>query len=215
MYKWQIIKRYGHEQGLSTTFRQFRAPETHCSFLHGYPLAFEVCFEGNSLDDRNWLISFGDLKPFKQWLTDTFDHKTLVSVNDPKLPIYLLMEQEGLAQLTFVPEVGCELVAKLAYDWLLKHLDSLTPRQNSSRVRVKYVMVSEHGGNSARYEPSDNDLFWDEPSEVLYPDDPNEEQPISDAGHVKADARCVDVKDFYFDFDPFTNNKLALGGSAY
>ena len=163
MAQWKIIKRYGHEQGLSCVFKQFRAPETHCSKLHGYPLAFEVTFEGDDLDDRNWLISFGDLKPFKAWLTETFDHKCLVSVNDPDLQTMLDLEEAGIIDMVLVREVGCEYFAKMAFDWLYDHLEELSPR-NFGNVQIKSVMVSEHAGNSAVYQPAvDNQCKPEDP----------------------------------------------------
>ena len=40
--------------GYSTCFRQWRAINTHCRFLHGYAISFRVWFEGE-LDHRNWV----------------------------------------------------------------------------------------------------------------------------------------------------------------
>jgi 6-pyruvoyltetrahydropterin/6-carboxytetrahydropterin synthase len=194
--KWQIIKRYGHDLGLSAVFKQFRAPETHCSKLHGYALAFEVCFEGEDLDNRNWLISFGDLKPFKQWLQDTFDHKLVVSIHDPHLRLLLALEEAGGCDLMYVEEVGCEMFAQMAYNWLNEHLNQLAPRQagkkyqfidmEESGVRVKYVMCSEHNGNSAIYSPSEDDLmaetfgswFDEDENYVTIPFETNEDAPF-------------------------------------
>lgn len=154
--KYQIVKRYGHEEGLSCIFKQFRAPETHCSKLHGYALAFEFCFEGDQLDHRNWLISFGELKPLKQWLKDMFDHKTCVSIQDPDLGIMMEMERQNILQITLVPEVGCEMFAKLAYIYVCENI--LTSVDIKSRgVRLKYVQVQEHAGNTAIYAPPKND----------------------------------------------------------
>jgi 6-pyruvoyltetrahydropterin/6-carboxytetrahydropterin synthase len=162
MAKWKITKRYGHEQGLSCVFKQWRAPETHCSKLHGYALAFEVCFEGDELDDRNWLISFGDLKPFKKFLEDTFDHKTLVAATDPDLATMLEIEQEGICDVVIVPEVGCEKFAELVCEWLERNLIKLAPR-NAGNVRVKYVKVQEHAGNTAIYEPEPEEETMNHP----------------------------------------------------
>lgn len=44
-------KTYGHEVGLSATFRQWRA-KSHCRLLHGYSLSFRFEFEANTLDDK-------------------------------------------------------------------------------------------------------------------------------------------------------------------
>ena len=48
-------------QGYSTCFRQWKAEDTHCKFLNGYGVSFEVTFSGD-LDERNWIFDFGGLK---------------------------------------------------------------------------------------------------------------------------------------------------------
>jgi hypothetical protein len=45
--------------GFSTVFRQWKAKETHCRFIHGYGISFKVYFEGE-LDERNWVWDLGD-----------------------------------------------------------------------------------------------------------------------------------------------------------
>ena len=47
--------------GFSTVFRQWKAKETHCRFLHGYGISFKVYFEGE-LDEKNWVWDFGGMK---------------------------------------------------------------------------------------------------------------------------------------------------------
>jgi len=150
---YQIVKRYGHEEGLSCAFRQWRAEDTHCRFIHGYPLAFEFTFEGETLDDRNWLISFGELKALKQDLKDSFDHKTCIALDDPELATFIALDEVGLIQLNVVEDVGCEKFAELAYKKAVKILkDKIRPG-----VRIASVKVSEHGGNSALYFPPKED----------------------------------------------------------
>ena len=78
-------KTYGHNIGLSAVFRQPHADHSHCRFLHGYSLAFKFTFGCSSLDHRNWAVDFGGLKPLKNWLEDTFDHKTVIDINDLSL----------------------------------------------------------------------------------------------------------------------------------
>jgi 6-pyruvoyltetrahydropterin/6-carboxytetrahydropterin synthase len=79
---YQVTKTYGHELGLSCVFRQHRA-NSHCKQLHGYALAFDIVFETETLDARNWVIDFGSLKEVKEWLVDMFDHTLLVASDDP------------------------------------------------------------------------------------------------------------------------------------
>jgi 6-pyruvoyltetrahydropterin/6-carboxytetrahydropterin synthase len=45
-------------------FRQWKAEDTHCKFLHGYAVSFRVWFEGE-LDHRNWVWDFGGMKRSK------------------------------------------------------------------------------------------------------------------------------------------------------
>ena len=71
-------KHYGHNIGLSAVFRQPNADHSHCHLLHGYSLAFTFTFGCDELDNKNWAVDFGGLKPLKKWLEDTFDHKQLL-----------------------------------------------------------------------------------------------------------------------------------------
>lgn len=149
-------KRYGHEQGLSCCFRQWRADHSHCRFLHGYALAIRLEFEARQLDDRNWVVDFGGLKSFKQTLQDMFDHKTVIAEDDPQLEWFREGERRGLLELVVVPHVGCEQFAKLVFDLANAWLDE----QNlNNRCRINKVEVSEHGANSAIYRASSLNEF--------------------------------------------------------
>lgn len=138
-------KTYGHEAGLTATFRQWRA-ESHCRFMHGYALAIRLEFEADELDVRNWAVDFGSLKSFKQLLENTFDHKTLVAEDDPMIDEFRRLHQIGLIQMVEVPATGCEAFAKLVFDaaevWL-------KDAGYAPRVRMHSVEVREHGSNSA------------------------------------------------------------------
>lgn len=142
-------KTYGHEVGLTATFRQWRA-QSHCRFLHGYALKIHLEFEADddALDERNWVVDFGSLKSFKGLLEDTFDHKTLVAEDDPELETFRALGRHGLMQIVEVPATGCEAFARLVYEaaevWL-------KDAGYAPRVRMHSVTVSEHGANSATY----------------------------------------------------------------
>lgn len=142
-------KRYGHEVGLSAAFRQHRA-QSHCRLIHGYALAVKFVFAAEQLDERNWVVDFGGLKPLKQMLEDTFDHTLLVAEDDPKLGCFQMLHTEGLARVVVVPATGCEAFAKMIFEcteqWLVDA--GFAPR-----CRLVSVEVSEHGANSALYEP--------------------------------------------------------------
>ena len=101
-------KTYGHNIGLSSAFRQPKADHSHCRFIHGYSLAFKFTFGCKELDDKNWAVDFGSLRPLKKWLENTFDHKIAVDENDVELEKFKELEEAGLAELSIMDVVGAE-----------------------------------------------------------------------------------------------------------
>lgn len=142
---YQITKRYGHDVGLSCAFRQWRAYQTHCSKIHGYALAFEFKFEG-PLDERNWVISFGDLKWLKAWLQASFDHTVVLASDDPLIGQFREMDKLGALRLVELPSVGCEMFAKHAFKFCNTEMKRL-----GYTAQLVSVSVSEHGANTATY----------------------------------------------------------------
>lgn len=145
--KYRSTKTYGHELGFSSTFRQWRA-SSHCNQLHGYALSFKFVFEADELDERNWVVDFGGLKPLKKKLERFFDHKTIVAKDDPKLGAFQALEGMGVADLVIMDGVGCELFAKKAYELAE---DTLRDLELDSRIKVVSAECAEHGANSAVY----------------------------------------------------------------
>lgn len=171
--KFYSTKTYGNDRGLSTCFRQWRSTHSHCSLLHGYSIGVRCVFECDNLDARNWVMDFGGLKKFKEWLEYMFDHTMVVAEDDPHLPFFKQMSNLGIVpsgsgniaklkpyermavcDLRIVPGVGCERFAELAYNKLSEMIEGW--REDGSllnpTVRVKSVEVFEHAGNSAIYE---------------------------------------------------------------
>lgn len=160
-----VTKTYGNERGLSATFRQWRA-DSHCRFLHGYALGFEVVIgcQDYMLDMRNWAFDFGGFKDFKAWLDDMFDHKTVVAEDDPLIEYFqgaaeptLYPDNSPLMQLRVLPAVGCEAFAKLAWD---KMTELVREQNEHHRVFVMSVRCFEHGSNSATYHGYDQSFRW-------------------------------------------------------
>ena len=88
MNKFQSTKLF---DGYSTCFRQWKAEDTHCKFLHGYAISFKVWFEGE-LDYRNWVWDFGGMKRSKtqikglspkDYFNYLLDHTVVVAQDDP------------------------------------------------------------------------------------------------------------------------------------
>lgn len=142
---YQATKTWGAELGLSCCFRQWRATESHCKFLHGYALGVRVVFEAATLDDRHWVYDFGGLKWIKVFLIEHFDHTTVIAADDPERMLFQSLATRGLIQLRILPAVGCEKFAQ----WIFEHIAPLIHEQTEGRVSVKSVEVFEHGANSA------------------------------------------------------------------
>lgn len=140
-------KKYGHNIGLSAVFRQPNADHSHCHLLHGYSLAFRFTFACDHLDNKNWAVDFGGLKPLKAWLEDKFDHKTVVDKNDPYLDKFLELQELDLCDVRIFDGVGAEKFAEHAFNFA----DSLIREKTSGRCWVDEVECSEHGANSAIY----------------------------------------------------------------
>ena len=141
--------------GFSTVFRQWKAKDTHCRFLHGYGISFKVYFEGE-LDYRNWVWDFGGMKRAKtlidnmqpkSWMDYMFDHTTIIAEDDPHLSEFQKMNDEGIIQLRIIEATGAEKFAEYVYN----KLNDFVHTETEGRVRVTKVKFMEHGKNAACY----------------------------------------------------------------
>jgi 6-pyruvoyltetrahydropterin/6-carboxytetrahydropterin synthase len=156
--KFLSTKTFGNDRGLSCCFRQWRSTHSHCSKVHGYSIGVKFIFECDTLDERNWVMDFGGLKPVKQWLEYMFDHTMVIAEDDPMLSFWQAMAENPdtahSIDLRVVPGVGCERFAELVFDYVTKLLDDTRDQQLNPTVRLKSVEVFEHGANSAICERS-------------------------------------------------------------
>ena len=152
MNKFQSTKLF---DGYSTCFRQWKAEDTHCKFLHGYAISFKVWFEGD-LDYRNWVWDFGGMKRSKtqikglspkDYFNYLLDHTVVVAQDDPYLDKFIQMDKDGIIQLRVIPATGCEKFAEYLYEAINKFLFEET----NGRVKAVKVEVYEHERNSASY----------------------------------------------------------------
>jgi 6-pyruvoyltetrahydropterin/6-carboxytetrahydropterin synthase len=141
--------------GFSTVFRQWKAEDTHCRFLHGYGISFKVYFEGE-LDDRNWVWDFGGMKRAKTlidgkqpkaWMDYMFDHTVIIAEDDPNIKTFRDMEMEGLIQLRIIQATGAEKFSEYIYN----KINDFVHEETEGRVRVTKVKFMEHGKNAAYY----------------------------------------------------------------
>jgi|TARA_R110001592_G_scaffold45451_2_gene145243 6-pyruvoyltetrahydropterin/6-carboxytetrahydropterin synthase len=142
--------------GFSTVFRQWKAKDTHCRFLHGYGISFKVYFEGE-LDDRNWVWDFGgmkrantkinDMSP-KAWMDYMFDHTVVIAEDDPEMDNFLKLHTAGIIQLRIIPATGAEKFSEYIYN----KLNAFVHTETKGRVKITKVKFMEHGKNAAYYE---------------------------------------------------------------
>ena len=153
MNKFQSTKLF---DGYSTCFRQWKAEDTHCKFLHGYAISFKVWFEGE-LDYRNWVWDFGGMKRSKtqikglspkDYFNYLLDHTVVVAQDDPYLDKFIQMDKDGIIQLRVIPAVGAEQFAK----YIFEKLNTFIQEETEDRVKVIRVEFMEHSKNTAIYE---------------------------------------------------------------
>ena len=141
--------------GFSTVFRQHKAENTHCRFIHGYGISFKVYFEGE-LDGRNWVWDFGGMKRAKtqidgmnpkEWMEYMFDHTTIIAEDDPFLEAFKKMDDAGAAQIRVIPATGAERFS----EYIFNKLNEFVQEETEGRVRVTKVKFMEHGKNAAYY----------------------------------------------------------------
>lgn len=144
---YRSTKTYDHNEGLSCTFRQWRATHSHCRLLHGYAFAFRFVFATRQLDERHWCFDFGGMKPVRQWLHEMFDHTLLIAADDPERARLEALGEMGLADVRVLPAVGCEAMARFVH----AKVETIVREVTGGRVWLESVEVREHGGNSALY----------------------------------------------------------------
>ena len=141
--------------GFSTVFRQWKAKETHCRFLHGYGISFKVYFEGE-LDEKNWVWDFGGMKRAKTlidgkqpkaWMDYMFDHTVIIAEDDPGMGGWETMNKLEVIQLRIIPATGAEKFS----EFIFNKLNEFVHTETEGRVRVTKVKFMEHGKNAAYY----------------------------------------------------------------
>ena len=99
----------------SCAFRQWKATDTHCKYIHGYQLKAKFWFEGE-LDDRNWVVNFGGLKELKSTLQKQFDHTLCIAEDDPLIDTFQQLHNAGGCDLRIMSAVGIEKTAEYCFN---------------------------------------------------------------------------------------------------
>ena len=144
--KYKSSKRFGP---ITTGHRQWR-DKGHCSYVHGYGRYVRLTFEATELDERGWVMDFGDLKTVKSWIESEWDHRTLIAADDPVIPELKTLEEVGGINLNILPEgylPGIEESCRYLYD----KLNPVIQRKTNNRVEITRVEIWETEKNQAEY----------------------------------------------------------------
>jgi 6-pyruvoyltetrahydropterin/6-carboxytetrahydropterin synthase len=144
--KFKSSKRFGP---ITTGHRQWR-DKGHCSYVHGYGRYVRLTFEATELDERGWVMDFGDLKDVKSWIESEWDHRTLIAADDPAIPELKTLEEVGGINLNILPEgylPGIEESCRYLYD----KLNPVIQRKTNNRVEITRVEIWETEKNQAEY----------------------------------------------------------------
>jgi len=145
--KFQSTKKLGP---ISVGHRQWR-DKGHCAWVHGYGRYIQFTFEGE-LDERQWVMDFGDLRDVKQWLEEQWDHRLLLASDDPHLGQFKNMHSLGTMSINIMDVdkgwgPGIEASCKFVYD----HVQPIIAQKTNGRVTLTKVEIWEHERNSAVY----------------------------------------------------------------
>jgi 6-pyruvoyltetrahydropterin/6-carboxytetrahydropterin synthase len=142
--------------GFTCCFRQWKAVETHCKYLHGYAVSFKVVFEGE-LDHKNWVWDFGGMKRAKNlidgmqpkaWMDYMFDHTVVIAKDDPEALMFQSLSDLGVIQLREVEATGAEKFA----EYVFNKLNKFVQLETDGRVKISSVEFMENNNNSAIYQ---------------------------------------------------------------
>lgn len=136
--------------GLPCAHRQWR-DSGHCKFIHGYERTVIFTFACDELDDKGWVVDFGDLKDVRAWLEKLMDHTLLVNEDDPELETFRTLHERGVVDLRVLPSCGMEGTAR----YVLEHVDRMIREKTHDRCRLVRVECRENTKNSGICERHD------------------------------------------------------------
>jgi len=111
-------------------------PESHkCHRLHGHNYIVRVTVEAHCLDSKGFVIDYGDLRPFGQWLDETCDHRDLNEMAQDHYPLQLI-EPLIKAGTKGTISTGVLTTAENLARWFQGMVIVLVPETQDMRVRV-------------------------------------------------------------------------------
>ena len=122
--------------------------EGHCRFIHGHNWSFTFTFGCEALDDKGFVVDFGDLEFIKQWLNEKLDHAYVYN-SDDTVGARLVSDYPELFKTYEVQSSSAEGMAKHAFE----EVSRLLKQHHGDRVKLVSVKVAEDSKNAAEYRP--------------------------------------------------------------
>jgi len=121
--------------------------DSDCYMLHGYCRTFHFVFGSENLDRAGFVVDFGDLDLVKSQLETWFDHTVILQADDPLVPTFQKLTDEGNCNLKTFPLISCEGLAQYVGTFAAEFITDRT----KGRATVVSCEVRETGKNSAIY----------------------------------------------------------------
>ena len=114
-----------------------------CTNNHGHSWLVRLHIEGSSLDDKDMLIDFQEVKRLKQWIDDNLDHASLLWEEDPMLQY---IRESGQRFYITRKNPTSEHIAEIVLEQAIKMF-------TSDRLKVSCVEVNETCTTGAKVIP--------------------------------------------------------------
>lgn len=126
-----------------------RAPfhDGHCQFVHGHNYSFEFVFGCATPDSNGFVVDFGKLGCIKEFLVENFDHRLLISGDDPELAVFEELNLKQLCDLRVVCNSSAEGLAEMCFNYV----SELILTSFGNRAWLVSVTVHEDSRNSATF----------------------------------------------------------------
>ena len=124
--------------------------DTHCATIHGYARSVEVTIGCDKLSDKGWVMDLGGLRFIKKLLEEAWDHRLLVSDNDPLLEDFRALEAKGALDLHVMDtSKGWGPYLEGSCQFLADHIAPEVARITEGQCRLLKVEIWEKTDNRA------------------------------------------------------------------
>ena len=133
---------------ISVCHRNWKAP-THCALIHGYARSVEFTIGCSELDPNlNWVFDYGDLRFVRNFLVQQWDHRLLVSDDDPLLDQFQQLEQAGALSLNVMDSSkGWGPTIEQSCRFLADHLAPMIEEKSGGRCWIEKIEIWEKEEN--------------------------------------------------------------------